>query len=115
MAIPYSKLNTPIRINAFLIVPAAEPLAADRHPMHHIIASEANKPMCTHLSNHILSSQFSVGIFSPGRVNRNVQTASHPIAAIRGKYFFVKKFFAIIKDKAEDANQKRGAPEEAPV
>lgn len=61
-----------------------------------------NMPICTHLSNHILSSQSSLGKASPGRVKRTEEIISQPEAEIKDRYFFVKDFFAIIKDNLKE-------------
>lgn len=53
----------------------------------------ANKPICTHLSNQILLSQFSFGKAEPGKTSRMVTKVSHNIPGQKeGVIFFNRKF-----------------------
>ena len=58
----------------------------------------ANMPICTHLSNQILPSQFSCGKAEPGSVSKTVEINSQPRAGRKEvKPFFTSKFSAMIK------------------
>lgn len=50
------------------------------NPQHHNTTITANKPICTHLSNHILLNQSSFGKAEPGKTSRMVQMVIQPIA-----------------------------------
>lgn len=59
------------RINAFFnFTLASVILNRAQHQRKTIIA---NMPICTHLSNHIFSSQFSFGKAVPGMVNKMIE------------------------------------------
>ncbi len=57
----------------------------------------ANRLICTHLSNHIFSSQFSFGNELPGIVNKKVEMSSQATGNTKeGLIFFKKEVSAIL-------------------
>lgn len=50
---------------------------------HQRITSTRNNPKCTHLSNHILSSQVILGNFVPGKLSRNVTSNNQKMAVAK--------------------------------
>lgn len=50
----------------------------------------ANIPICTHLSNHIFSSQFSLGKALPGMVSKTVEMISQIIGYTNEGLIFFK-------------------------
>lgn len=52
-------------------------------PRHQSQVRMPNNPICTHLSNQILSSQSCFGIFDPGIVSRNTDKQSQQTAGMR--------------------------------
>jgi hypothetical protein len=61
--------------------------------------SNANKNMCTHLSNKILSSQFFLGKTPPGRQSKIVTSINHASANQKTVFFFFKCNFVAGKNK----------------
>lgn len=49
-------------------------------PQHHNTTIVLKRPICTHLSNHILLSQSSLGKADPGKTSSIVQRISQPAA-----------------------------------
>jgi hypothetical protein len=61
---------------------------------HHNVTSMANMPICIHLSNQILSSQFSFGNAEPGNVNNIIDIINQVMAGIKvGLMFLSEKSF----------------------
>lgn len=67
-----------------------------------------NMPMCTHLSNWILSKKFSFGKAEPGKVNKMVAVTNHKTPGKKeGFIFFNAKFLAILSEDSFYGNKKR--------
>jgi hypothetical protein len=68
---------------------------------HHKKTINANKMICTHLSNHILSSQSSLGKEDPGNIKSIVEIINQRIAGMKeGLSFFKRVIFCNIKSKS---------------
>ena len=74
---------------------------------HHNVTIMANMPICTHLSNHILSSQFSFGKAEPGIVSKITEIINQEMAGINEGFIFFNDIISAIL--AQEVNIK-GAP-----
>jgi hypothetical protein len=65
---------------------------------HHNVTMMANMPICTHLSNQILSNQFSFGKAVPGIINKRVEIINQQTGGTKdGFIFFKRNYFYNIK------------------
>jgi hypothetical protein len=65
---------------------------------HHNVTMMANMPICTHLSNHILSSHVALGNVEPGNVNNTIEIINHVMAGAKeGLILFNDILSAILK------------------
>lgn len=69
---PYIRHARPIHIKTVLSLVATEYILS--MAQHHNMTMMENKPICTHLSAQILSSQFSFGKAFPGIVSKKIET-----------------------------------------
>ncbi len=63
---------------------------------HHSVTITANMPICTHLSNHILSSQFSFGKEEPGSVSKIAEIISQVMAGINEGFILFNDIISAI-------------------
>jgi hypothetical protein len=85
---PYIRTARPIQIKMVLNLFGAEYIFS--MDQHHKIDMMAKRPICTHLSNQILSSQFSFGKALPGIVSNTVEIINQQTGGTNEGFIFFK-------------------------
>lgn len=66
----------------------------------HNVTRMANMPICTHLSNQILSNQSSFGNVEPGNVNNKVEMINQAMAGVNEGFIFFNDIISAILSQA---------------